>query len=72
MFDLRIFFVVSLVGHPDMARRICLSACPIVCPSSRLAVRFLRIGSFVFSEIKYGGRGPYLVISDRAGFFLKK
>ena len=27
-----------------------LSVCPIVCLSSRLAVSFLRIGSFVFSE----------------------
>ena len=46
--------MVSLVGHPDMARKgpmkEGLSFRPIVCLSFRLAVGFLRIGSFVFSE----------------------
>ena len=41
-----------------------LSVRPIVCLSSRLAVSFLRISSFVFSETYYGVRGPYLVICD--------
>ena len=52
--------MVSLVGHLDMARTekgpmkeglsFRLSVHLIVCPSSRLAVGFLRIGSSVFSE----------------------
>ena len=33
--------------------------------------KFLRIGSFVFSETEHGVRGPYIVMSDRAGFFGK-
>ena len=41
-----------------------LSVRPIVCLSSRLAVSFLRISSFVFSETYYGVRGSYLVICD--------
>ena len=32
---------------------------------------FLEIGSLVFSETQHAVRGPYLVVCDRVGFFLK-
>ena len=44
-----------------------LSFHPSVLPS----VRFLRIGSLVFSETWHGVRGPYIVVCDRARFSWK-
>ena len=81
MFDLRLYFFCSfscwIPGHDQkgpvkQGLPFCLSVCPIVCSSSCLSVSFPRIGSFVFSDTQFGVRGPYLVTSDRAGFFLKK
>ena len=42
-----------------------------VCLSFRLSVRFLGIGSLVFSETYHNIRGPYIVVCDRAGTFGK-
>ena len=40
-------------------------------PPFCLPVSFLRICSLVFSETKYGVRGPYVVVYDRTRFFGK-
>ena len=42
-----------------------------VLPSVLLSVRFLGIGSLVFSETYHDVRGPYIVVCDRARFFGK-
>ena len=52
-------------GPIKEGRSFCLTVHPIICLSSHLVVRFLRIGSFAFSETYYGVRGPYLVICDK-------